>query len=137
MSSNEKARCPESDNNNACPVERDAIAIWDDIMDLVAEDDVEHGESSAADRQWSKHVDVKVKARVAELRRRLTPMDVPIKRGVTIPPQILALDRDAVVAQLEILRQSKNVRYAHRELTSLSDNNLRILLTIAIGSKKG
>lgn len=125
-----------NDDQKPCHAPRDPIAIWDDILDLVAEDDAETGDASEKDKQWSQRVDTMVKSRVAELRRRLTPADVPIKRGVMIPSEIQALDRHALVARLEILRQDENVRYAHRELTGLSDNNLRILLTIAMGSNR-
>jgi hypothetical protein len=125
-----------SDNHDPGRTERDPVAVWDDILELVAEDDAETGEPSAADRQWSQRLDAQVKSRLAELRRRLTPTEVPIKRGVTIPPQIQALDRNALVAQLEILRQGEHVRYTHRELTGLSDDNLRILLAIAVGSNR-
>lgn len=107
---------------------RDAVAIWDDILDLVAEDDAETGEASEDDVRWSQSVDATVRARLAQLRRQLTPTDVPIKRGVTIPPEIQAMDRPALVAQLEILRQCANVRYAQRDLTGMTDNDLRTML---------
>ena len=123
------------DDKSGCG-ERDPIAIWDDILDLVAEDDADTGKPSEGDIAWSAAVDASVKARLAELRRQLTPSDVPIRRGVEIPPEIEALDRQALVAQLEILRQGANVRYAHQELTGLSDNNLRIMLALAMRSSR-
>lgn len=107
---------------------RDPVAIWDDILDLVAEDDAETGEASEDDVRWSQSVDAGVRARLAQLRRQLTPIDVPIKRGVTIPPEIQAMDRPALVAQLEILRQCANVRYAQRDLMGMTDNDLRTML---------
>jgi len=125
-----------NDDKIGCATPRDPIAIWDDILDLAAEDDADTGEPTAKDRQWSQRLDARVKSRIAELRRSLTPTDAPIKRGVTIPPEVLALDRDAIVAQLEILRQGEHVRYSHQELTGLSDNNLRILLALALGSNR-
>lgn len=115
---------------------RDPVAIWEDILDLVAEDDAENGESTDEDREWSKSLDATVRARLAEMRRQLTPGDVPVQRGVTIPPEIEALDRQALVERLEMLRQGANVRYAHQELTGLSDNNLRIMLALAMRSSK-
>jgi hypothetical protein len=125
-----------TDDHKTYPATRDPIAIWDDILELVAEDDAETGEATEEDMQWSQRLDARVKSRVAELRRRLTPTDVSIKRGVTIPAEIQALDRDAVVARLEILRQADRVLYQHRELTGLSDNGLRLMLAIAVGSNR-
>jgi hypothetical protein len=115
---------------------RDPIAIWDDILDLVAEDDAEAGEPSADDIQWSQSVDAKMKSRLAELRRQLTPSDVTIKRGVTIPSEILALCRNDLIARIEILRQAPNVQYAHQDLTGLSDNDLRTMLVVLVGRTK-
>ena len=114
------------------PASRDPAAIWDDILDLVAEDDAETGQASEAVREWSQQLEARVKSRVAELRRRLTPIDVPIQRGVTIPPEVQALDRDAIVARIESLRKAGVVRYSHHELTGLSDHNLRIALSLAM-----
>lgn len=110
---------------------RDPVAIWDDILDLVAEDDAEIGVASDDDRRWSQRVDAQVKSRIAALRRQLTPTVVPIQHGVTIPPAIRAMDRQALVAQLERLRQGGQLRYAHHDLTGLSDNDLRTMLAIA------
>lgn len=121
-----------TDEHNPGHTMRDPVATWEDILDLIAEDDAETGTPTQEDRQWSQRLDAKIKSRVAELRRRLTPTDVAIQRGVTIPPEILALDREAVVAQLEIWRQSGDVQLWHRDLTGLSDNSLRIALTIAM-----
>jgi hypothetical protein len=121
-----------TDEHNPGHTMRDPVATWEDILDLIAEDDAETGTPTQEDRQWSQRLDAKIKSRVVELRRRLTPTDVAIQRGVTIPSEILALDREAVVAQLEIWRQSGDVQLWHRDLTGLSDNSLRIALTIAM-----
>jgi hypothetical protein len=112
---------------------RDPVAIWDDILDLVAEDDAEIGVASDDDVRWSQHVDAQVKSRIAALRRQFTPTVVPIQHGVTIPPAIQAMDRRALVAQLEALRQGGHLRYAHHDLTGLSDTDLRTMLAIAMG----
>jgi hypothetical protein len=111
---------------------RDPVAIWDDILDVIAEDDAETGEASEDDVQWSQRVDAMVKSRLAGLRRQLTPTDVPVKRGVSIPSEIQAFDRKMLLAQLEILRQGASVRYAHQDLTGLSDNDLRTMLAILV-----
>ncbi len=121
-----------TDEHNPGHTVRDPVATWEDILDLIAEDDAETGTPTKEDQRWSQRLDAQIKSRVAELRRRLTPTDVPIQRGVTIPPEILALDHDALVAQLEIQRQSGYLQVWHRDLTGLSDTNLRIALTLAM-----
>jgi hypothetical protein len=125
-----------TDDTKSCPDPRDPRAVWADILEMVADDDAETGESSEGVKQWSQRLDAQVRSRVAELRRRLTPTDVEIKRNVTIPPQIQAMSRNAVVAQLEILRQAGLVRYAHQELTGLSDYNLQLALVLAMESNR-
>jgi hypothetical protein len=89
---------------------RDPIATWDDILDLIAEADAETGTPTEEDRKWSQRLDAKVKARVAELRRRGTPTEVPIQRSMMVPRDALGLDLEAVIAQLESMRQGGDAR---------------------------
>lgn len=115
---------------------RDPIDVWDDILDLVAETDAEDGEATDADLAWSASLDLTVKSRLAEMRRRLTPGEVPILRGVTIPPEVEAMDRRALVEQLEVLRRAGAARYAHQELKGLSDLELRNMLALLMRSSR-
>ena len=121
-----------TDDTKSCPGPRDPRAVWGDILEMVADDDAETGESSEGVKQWSRQLDAQIKSRVAELRRRLTPMDVEIKQEVTIPPEILAMDHNALVAQLESMRQSGIVSIQHQQLTGLNDKSLRQALAIAM-----
>lgn len=121
-----------TDDTKSCPAPRDPRAVWADILEMVADDDAETGESSEGVKRWSRELDAQIKSRVAELRRRLTPMDVEIKQEVTIPPEILAMDHNALVAQLESMRQSGIVSIQHQQLTGLSDKSLRQALAIAV-----
>ena len=121
-----------TDDTKSCPAPRDPRAVWGDILEMVADDDAETGESSEAVKQWSRRLDARIKSRVAELRRRLTPTDVEIKQDVMIPPEILAMDHNALVAQLESMRQSGIVSIQHQQLTGLSDKSLRQALAIAV-----
>jgi hypothetical protein len=121
-----------TDDSKSCPAPRDPRAVWSDILEMVADDDAETGESSERVKQWSRRLDAQIKSRVAELRRRLTPTDVEIKEDVTIPPEILAMDHDALVAQLESMRQSGIVSIQHQQLTGLNDKSLRQALAIAM-----
>ena len=124
------------DDDKSDSDEREPIAIWEDILDLVAEDDAETGEPTEGDLAWSASVDVSVKSRLAEMRRQLTPTDVEVKRGIEIPREIESLDREALVAQLEIERRRPDFRYAHQDLTILSDYNLRLILVLARRSRE-
>lgn len=121
-----------TDDTKSCPAPRDPRAVWADILEMVADDDAETGESSEGVKQWSRELDTPIKSRVAELRRRLTPTDVEIKQDVTIPPEILAMDRDALVAQLESMRQSGVVSIQYQQLRGLNDKSLRTTLVIAL-----
>lgn len=125
-----------TDDPKSCPALRDPIATWDNILDLVAEDDALNEEPSEQAKEWLGQLDARVKSQVAELRRRLTPTDVEIQRDVEIPPAIQALDRTAIVAQLEIERRAGNVRWHHHELTGLSDDSLRMTLALAMAKKR-
>lgn len=111
---------------------RDPIDIWDDLLHEAAEGAAADHVPTADDIRSAREVDTAVKAGLATLRRQLAPRKVPIRRGVTIPPEIQAMRRGALMAQLEQLRQTANVRYAHQDLTGLSDHDLRTLLTVIL-----
>jgi hypothetical protein len=111
---------------------RDPIEIWDDLLHDVAEQAAEDGTETADAVRWSLEVDKMVKAKLAALRRQLTPAHVPVRRGVAIPPEIRALDRAALMAQLERLRAEPDIRYAHEDLRGLTDNDLQTLLAVIL-----
>jgi hypothetical protein len=109
---------------------REPAELWQDLVDLFAESAAEAGAPTDDDLTWSAALDADVKSRLAEMRRRLTPGHVPIRRGVDIPSEIEAMDRAALVKQLEMLRQGGQIRYAQRELTGLTDHDLRNMLAV-------
>lgn len=106
-----------------------AIDQLDVISHQVATDDAETGSATAKDRQWSRAVGVMVEARLAELRRHLTPEDAPTERAQPIRSSTLAMTRDALVAAITRLSRAMGgaVQFAHRNLTGLSDDDLRRL----------
>jgi hypothetical protein len=73
-----------------------------------------------------------VKSKLAELRRQHTPATATVREGIVIPDTILALDREALLARLENLRQAGAVRYSHQELIGLSDSDLRGMLALLV-----
>lgn len=82
------------------------------------------------ERRWSRELGAKVDARLAELRRNLTPTDVvPSEKAKPIRASTLAMTRDAVVEAITRLTQSMGgaVQFAHRNLKRLSDDDLRRL----------
>jgi hypothetical protein len=111
---------------------KDPIAFWRGIFNDVCDQAGEDYMPTASDRAWLAKQKVRVQARLAELRRQVAPAGAAIQIGVVIPPEILTLDRAALIAQLERLRNQRNVRYAHDGLTSLSDNDLRTTLALLL-----
>ena len=110
----------------------DPIAIWEDLVDDMAEQTAEDRFPTEDDIRWSRDVDAMVSGHLARLRRQLTPAEVPVRYGVTIPEEIQALDRESLLARIENLRQSGSVRYAHQNLTRLSDRDLRTMLALLV-----
>ena len=112
---------------------RDPIAIMEGLLDDVAEQAVEDLEPTADSIQWSRALGDQVRREVARMEHRVTRArrDV-VPPAVTIPVEIQALDRNTVLARLEILRQNAKVQYAHRHLSGLSDDELRRLFAHAL-----
>jgi hypothetical protein len=114
-----------------------AVAVLDAVIALVAEDEAEDGTSTPDQARWARGVAQAVAVRVAELRRQLTPVRPVIKRAAPVGSQIRALDRVGLLTRLEALRQGEQVRYAHQDLTGLSDDDLRRMLAILEAPTEG
>lgn len=112
---------------------RDPIAIMEGLLDDVAEQAIEDLEPTADSIQWSHALGDQVRREIARMERcgARARRDV-LPPTVTIPAEIQALDRDTVLARLEILRQNAKVQYAHRHLSGLSDDELRRLFAHAL-----
>ena len=104
-----------------------AADVLDVISHEVALEDAENGKPTAEDRKWSKDLGVKIEARLAELRRNLTPADPPKERARPLRASTVAMARDALMEAIERITSSMGgqVQYAHRNLTKLSDDDLR------------
>ena len=107
-----------------------SIEILDAIYHDAALTEAEQGSSSPDDKRWARDVREKVQARLAEMRRSFTPASVPVEKARPIRAALFALDRNALLAKLtELLtRMGGAVQVAHRNLTSLSDDDLRRLI---------
>jgi hypothetical protein len=105
----------------------DAADVLDAINYQMALDDAENGRATADDKKWSMHLGVKIEARLAELRRNLTPADPPKERARPLRASTLTMARDALMEGIARLTNAMGgqVQYAHRNLKKLSDDDLR------------
>lgn len=111
---------------------RTSDEILDEISYQAALAEAEHGKSTPDDDRWSRELDAKLQARLAELRRNLLPASAPIQKAKPIRAKWLGLARDQMIAKLTEITQAMSgaVQYAHRDLQGLSDNDLRQLLDL-------
>lgn len=91
---------------------------------------MEEGTSTPDDRRWARGLVTSMQARIAEMRRNLLPASAPIRKAEPIRPSLAVMTRDALVAMFTGLTNALggDVQYAHRNLDSLSDNDLRRLI---------
>ena len=96
-----------------------AADVLDEILHQAAVAEAEDVNPTAAERRWSKELGIKLDARVAELRRNLTPADAPTERAKPLRPSTLAMTRDVLLAAIEKLRSGMGgaVKYAHTEIS--------------------
>jgi phage gp46-like protein len=107
----------------------DPTVVLDTIIEHVAEDEAENGSSTEADEQWAQALHQKMAARIAVMRRQLTPLRAPITAPSPIRSKLYDLHREQLLARIAALVESGTVQYAHQDLTRLSDADLRRLLT--------
>jgi hypothetical protein len=86
--------------------------------------------TTADDDRWAHDVMTSAQERIAALRRGLLPARPTIRRINSLRPGLLALSRDALIAMIERISvdNGANVQFAHRNLDTLTDNDLRYLL---------
>lgn len=105
------------------------VEILDTISHHVAEAAIARRKTTDRDREWSRELTTSVKSRLAELRRGLLPAEAPTERAKPIRPSTLAMARDVVIEAVTRFMQGTGgtVQIAHRNLTRLSDDDLRRL----------
>lgn len=101
-------------------------AIYHDVAMVEAED----GDATSEDRKWAGEVRTRVQARLAELRRNLLPAEAPARPAKPVRAKYLAMARDALLAAIDDItnRMGGTIQVAHRNLSGLSDDDLRRLL---------
>jgi hypothetical protein len=105
------------------------VEVLDTISHHVAVAAAENARPTAEDLRWSRELGVQLEARLAELRRRLTPADEPVEKAKPIRPSTLAMARDQLLEGIARITRAMGgaVQYAHRNLTGLSLDDLRRL----------
>jgi hypothetical protein len=108
----------------------------DDVLDVITHEAglaaMEDPTSTPAERKWQSELLAKTRERLAEMRRALLPEAKPIRRTKPPRPGLVAMTRDALVAlaeQLVAAHGADEVQFAHRDLGTLSDDDLRNLIT--------
>jgi hypothetical protein len=106
-----------------------SLEILDAIYREAALDAME-GKTTADDQRWADGVSKRVQSRLAELRRNLVPAAAPLAKAKPVRPSLIAMGRDGLLAKLDELTRTlgPSVRYAHRNLDGLSDDDLRRLV---------
>ena len=106
-----------------------SVEALDAISYQLAVTEAKDGSSSPEDDRWSRELGEQLKARLAEMRRNLLPA-ATVVRAKPISPSLLALGRDALIAKISAITQSMGgaLQYAHRDLSGLSDDDLRRLV---------
>jgi hypothetical protein len=132
----------------------DPVSVLRSLLRLVDEDDdsegaadhehedaddrrQDYGPSTRAEARWAHAVHLDMKARIAELRRRSTPLIAPIRPLTPIPPDVSALSRAEMLTRVTALVAAGAAQYAYRHLTALSDDDLRRLLAELVPTAKG
>jgi hypothetical protein len=107
--------------------ESDATHPLETLLELIAEDRGDPEDEERVDA-WARAVRQNVQTQLAALRRQLVPARPVPRRATRISDEILALDREALLARLANLRQAADVQIAHLELSRLTEDDLRQLV---------
>jgi hypothetical protein len=108
-----------------------SVEALDAISYQLAVAEAKDGKSSPDDERWSRELGEQLKARLAEMRRNLLPA-ATVESAKPISPSLLLLGRDALIAKISAITQSMGgaLQYAHRDLSGLTDDDLRRLLDL-------
>ena len=89
------------------------------------------GKSTPEDERWSRELGEQLKARLAEMRRNLLPA-ATVEKAKPISADLLPLARDVLISKIAAITQAMGgaLQYAHRDLSGLSDDDLRRLLDL-------
>ena len=92
--------------------------------------EMQDGRNTPDDRRWANELTNSMRTRIAEYRRGRLPKTVKIKKAAPITERLLAMPRavlEALFASL-VAQCGTRVQFAHRNLDTLSDNDLRRMI---------
>ena len=88
---------------------------------------VEEGESTPEEKAWAAQLHAKVAAQLDQMEKNLALPAMP-RATVAIRPRYLAMVRDELLAKVSELIGTGRLQVAYRNLSALSDDDLRRLL---------
>jgi len=114
--------------------ERNELDTLEFLLHEVAFVEAEHGVSSREELRQEREIHASVHERIAERRRKLfdtVAVPEPTSLG-PIPSRLMAWTRDVLLARIARLAETEPgaVQYAHKDLSGLSDNDLRRLVQL-------
>jgi hypothetical protein len=107
--------------------ESEAVHPFETVLELVAEESVDPVDEARAN-SWAHALRQRVDTQLAALRRQLTPARPVPRHAVHVSDEIRSLNREALLARLEVVSQAPEVRIAHLDLSGLSEDDLRQLV---------
>ena len=111
---------------------QDDLGKLDFLFHEAALAEAEHGISNRDELRQEREIHAGVHARIAEARRRLLDeLHTPEPRSLgAIPRKLMEWTRDALLARIATLADTfpGAVQYAHKDLSGLTDNDLRRLV---------
>jgi len=107
--------------------ETDSLHPLETLLAHVSEESVDPVDDARAD-VWACGVRAKLDTQLAALRRQLNPARPTPRRAARISDELIALDREELLARLAVLRKIPEVQIAHLELSGLTTDDLRQLV---------
>lgn len=108
-----------------------SVDAIDALSYQIALAEAKDGKSTPDDDRWSRELGEQLKARLAEMRRNLMPAAM-VEKAKPISSDLLELARDVLISKISAITQAMGgaLQYAHRDLSGLSDDDLRRLLDL-------
>jgi hypothetical protein len=108
-----------------------SIEALDAVSYQLALAEAKDGKSTPEDERWARVLGEQLRARLAEMRRNLLPA-ATIEKAKPISKDLVPLARDALISMISAITQRMGgaLQYAHRDLSGLSDDDLRRLLDL-------
>ena len=123
-------------NTNRPKAPHTAVDTLAAILAHVAMDADNDDRPTDDDRDWAQALAADTQRRLNAMRRARTPRSPAIGPAASISAELQALARPALIAQLGQVSQRGDAKFAHRDLTGLTDDDLRQLLAVALAGER-